>query len=90
MHLPFKLPSPPHHDHPTPPTQFLSHFKQEAGSDARYLNDLLQRMLQAKCYLDVPWSGFDALDPHASPPLPPPLALHSHICVAYAAERGPA
>ena len=26
---------------------FLSHFKQEAGSDARYLNDLLQRVLGA-------------------------------------------
>ena len=31
---------------------FLSHYKTEAGSDARYMRDLLQRMLQAPCYLD--------------------------------------
>ena len=31
---------------------FISHFKVEAGSDARYLKDLLERMLGARVYLD--------------------------------------
>jgi hypothetical protein len=31
---------------------FVSHFKVEAGSDARYLKDLLERMLGARVYLD--------------------------------------
>jgi len=31
---------------------FLSHYKLEAGSDARYLHDLLQRMLTANVFLD--------------------------------------
>lgn len=31
---------------------FLSHYKAEAGTDARYLHDLLQRMLGAKVFLD--------------------------------------
>jgi len=31
---------------------FLSHYKVEAGSDARYLKDLLQRMTNAQLYLD--------------------------------------
>ena len=31
---------------------FLSHYKAEAGSDARYLNDLLERMLQCTVFLD--------------------------------------
>ena len=32
---------------------FLSHFKAEAGSDARYLKDLLQRMIRGvPCFLD--------------------------------------
>jgi len=31
---------------------FLSHYKAEAGSDARYVHDLLQRMLQADIFLD--------------------------------------
>ena len=31
---------------------FLSHFKREAGSDARYINDLLQRVLGANVFLD--------------------------------------
>ena len=31
---------------------FVSHYKVEAGSDARYLKDLLERMLGARVYLD--------------------------------------
>jgi len=31
---------------------FLSHYKVEAGSDARYFNDLLHRMLQCRVFLD--------------------------------------
>ena len=31
---------------------FLSHYKAEAGSDARYMRDLLQRMLKVPAYLD--------------------------------------
>ena len=31
---------------------FLSHYKLEAGTDARYLKDLLQRMLRAPVFLD--------------------------------------
>ena len=31
---------------------FLSHFKAESGSDARYLRDLLQRMLGCPVFLD--------------------------------------
>ena len=31
---------------------FLSHYKVEAGSDARYLKDLLQKMLQRPVFLD--------------------------------------
>ena len=31
---------------------FVSHYKAEAGSDARYLKDLLERMLGARVYLD--------------------------------------
>eukprot|EP00966_Prymnesium_polylepis_P090384 2093146-Prymnesium_polylepis.2 len=32
---------------------FLSHYKSEAASDARYLRDVLQRVLNAPVYLDV-------------------------------------
>ena len=32
---------------------FLSHYKVEAGSDARYLNDLIRRMTGRPVYLDV-------------------------------------
>jgi len=31
---------------------FLSHYKKEAGSDARYLHDVLSRMLGCSCFLD--------------------------------------
>ncbi|KAL1519101.1 hypothetical protein AB1Y20_003366 [Prymnesium parvum] len=31
---------------------FLSHYKEEAGSDARYLRDLIQKMVAAPAYLD--------------------------------------
>jgi hypothetical protein len=31
---------------------FVSHFKQQAGSDARYLADLLTRMLKAPVFID--------------------------------------
>ena len=31
---------------------FLSHMKAEAGSDARYLNDKLEHILQCPCFLD--------------------------------------
>eukprot|EP00966_Prymnesium_polylepis_P063146 1465915-Prymnesium_polylepis.1 len=31
---------------------FLSHYKMEAASEARYLKDLLQRMLDAPVFLD--------------------------------------
>ena len=31
---------------------FLSHFKMEAGSDARYLSDLIRRMTGCSAYLD--------------------------------------
>eukprot|EP00964_Phaeocystis_antarctica_P005526 scaffold3021_cov73-Phaeocystis_antarctica.AAC.1 len=31
---------------------FLSHFKEEAGSDARYLSDLIKRMTGCAAYLD--------------------------------------
>ena len=33
-------------------TCFLSHYKQEAGMEARYLRDLLQKMLRKPCFLD--------------------------------------
>lgn len=54
---------------------FLSHFKGEAGSDARYLHDLLQRMLGAKVRCDggrghrgVWGTGSGARVPSASSP----------------------
>ena len=31
---------------------FLSHFKEEAGSDARYLSDLIKRKTGCAAYLD--------------------------------------
>ena len=59
---------------------FLSHYKVESGSDARYLHDLLQRMVrQGKMYLDSnDLSDLSALFTegiHKSE-VPPPLLSH--------------
>ena len=32
---------------------FLSHYKMEAASDARYIHDMLRKMLQSPVFLDV-------------------------------------
>ena len=31
---------------------FLSHYKAQAGMEARYLNDMLQKLLRRECFLD--------------------------------------
>ena len=59
---------------------FLSHYKMEAASDARYMHDMLRKMLKAPVFLDVP--ALDSNHSHRT------CIQTDHGCMLVAAELG--